>query len=163
MCLGYALTVHRFAAFPLRTAGAWPSGRPIVAFVASIFFVAVLAAQAQESIEPDILPSLAEPPASSVEPPPSTSAEALPAVPESLPSAPVEPLPSPAASLPSSEEAFPASRQSLSSSMNYTGGDTTVARPPLAAGPHGVFPGGEPIQSGEPLAIYSKFAATGRW
>jgi len=162
MCLGYALTVHRFAAFPLRTAGAWPSGRPIVAFVASIFFVAVLAAQAQESIEPDILPSLAEPPASSVEPPPSTSAEALPAVPESLPSAPVEPLPSPAASLPSSEEAFPASRQSLSSSMNYTGGYTTVVPAPVATGPNGVFPGGEPIESGEPRRIYYKFGLTVR-
>src|SRR5213080_4833216 len=162
MCLGYALTVHRFAAFPLRTAGAWPSGRPIVAFVASIFFVAVLAAQAQESIEPDILPSLADPPASSVEPPPSTSAEALPAVPESLPSAPLEPLPSPAASLPSSEEGFPASRQSLSSSMNYTGGYTTVVPAPVATGPNGVFPGGEPIESGEPRRLYYKFGLTVR-
>src|SRR5437867_10203541 len=162
MCLGYALTVHRFAAFPLLTAGAWPSGRLIVAFVASLFFVAVLAAHARESIEPDILPSLAEPPASSVEPPPSTSAEALPAVPESLPSAPVEPLPSPAASLPSSEEAFPASRQSLSSSMNYTGGYTTVVPAPVATGPSGVFPGGEPIESGEPRRLYYKFGLTVR-
>jgi len=162
MCPGYALTVYRFAAFPLRTAGAWLSGRRIIAFVASVFFVAVLAAQAQELIEPDILPSLAEPPASSVGPPPSASAEALPAVPESLPSAPVEPLPSPAASLPSSEEAFPSSRQSLSSSMNYTGGYTTVVPAPVATGPNGIFPGGEPIESGEPRRLYYKFGLTVR-
>jgi len=37
--------------------------RPALAFVAGIFFAAVLAAQAQESVEPDILPSLTEPPA----------------------------------------------------------------------------------------------------
>ena len=162
MCPGYALTVHPFAAFPLRTAGARLIGRPIVALVASIFFVAVLAAQAQESIEPDILPSLAEPPASSVEPPPSTSAEPLPAAPQSLPSASVEPLPSPAASLPSSEEAFPSLRQPLSSSMNYTGGYTTVVPAPVATGPSGVFPGGEPIESGEARRIYYKFGLTVR-
>ena len=162
MCPGYALTVHRFAAFPPRTASARLIGRPIVAFVVAIFFVAVLAAQAQESIEPDILPSLAEPPASSVEPPPSTSAEPLPAVTESLPSVPAEPLPSPAASLPSSEEAFPSSLRPLSSSTNYTGGYTTVVPAPLATGPNGVFPGGEPVESGEPRRIYYKFGLTVR-
>lgn len=168
MCPGYALTVHRFAAFPLRTAGARLIGRPIVAFVAGIFFVAVLAAHAQESIEPDILPSLAEPPASSVEPPPSTSAQPLPAVPESLPSAPAEPLPSPEASLPSSEEAFPSSRQPLLSSMNYTGGYTTVVPGQVATGPNGVvsgrdvFPSGEAIESGEPRRLYYKFGLTVR-
>ena len=162
MCPGYALTVHRFAAFPLRTAGVRLISRSIVAFVVGIFFVAVLAARAQESIEPDILPSLAEPPASSVEPPPPTSAEPLPAVTESLPPAPAEPLPSPAASLPSSEEAFPSSRQSLSSSMNYTGGYTTVVPAPVATGPNGVFPGGEPIESGEARRIYYKFGLTVR-
>lgn len=162
MCPGYALTVHRFAAFPLRTAAVRLISRSIVAFVVGIFFVAVLAARAQESIEPDILPSLAEPPASSLEPPPSTSAEPLPAVAESLPPAPAEPLPSPAASLPSSEEAFPSSRQSLSSSMNYTGGYTTVVPAPVATGPNGVFPGGEPIESGEARRIYYKFGLTVR-
>jgi hypothetical protein len=162
MCPGYALTVHRSAAFPLRTAGVRLISRSIVAFVVGIFFVAVLAARAQESIEPDILPSLAEPPASSVEPPPSTSAEPLPAVTESLPPAPAEPLPSPAASLPSSEEAFPSSQQSLSSSMNYTGGYTTVVPAPVATGPNGVFPGGEPIESGEARRIYYKFGLTVR-
>jgi len=162
MCRGYALTVHRFATFPLRTADARRIACPIVAVVACIFFVALLPAQAQESIEPDILPSLAEPPAASVEPPPSTSAEPLPAVPQSLPSAPVEPLPSPAASLPSSDEAFPPLRQSLSSSMNYTGGYTTVVPAPVATGPSGVFPGGEPIESGEPRRIYYKFGLTVR-
>jgi Putative beta-barrel porin 2 len=162
MCPGYALTVDRFAAFPLRTAGARLIGRPIVAFVVGVFFVAVLAAQAQESIEPDILPSLAEPPASSVEPPPSTSGQSLPAVAESLPSAPAEPLPSPEASLPSSEEAFPSSRQPLLSSMNYTGGYTTVVPAPVATGPNGVFPGGEAIESGEPRRLYYKFGLTVR-
>ena len=164
----HALTVHPFAAFPLRTAGARLIASPIVAFVACIFFVAVLAAQAQESIEPDILPSLAEPPTSSVEPPPATSPEPLPAVPESLPSAPAEPLPSSEPPLPSSEEAFPSSSQPLSSSMNYTGGYTTVAPAPVATGPNGVvygrdvFPGGEPIESGEPRRIYYKFGLTVR-
>src|ERR1043166_3412756 len=134
MCPGYALTVHRFAAFPLRTAGARLIGRPIVTFVAGIFFVAVLAAQAQESIEPDILPSLAEPPPAPTESWPSASTEPLPAVPQSLPSAPAEPLPSSEAPLPSSEEAFPSSRQLLSSSMNYTGGYTTVVPAPVATG-----------------------------
>ena len=162
MCPGYALTVHHFAESPLRTGAARLISRSIVAFVVGIFFVAVLAARAQESIEPDVLPSLAEPPASSVEPPPSTSAEPLPAVTESLPPAPAEPLPSPAASLPSSEEAFPSSRQSLSSSMNYTGGYTTVVPAPVATGPNGVFPGGEPIESGEARRIYYKFGLTVR-
>ena len=162
MCPGYALTVHPPTAFPLRTAGARLIRRPVVGFVASIFFVAVLAAQAQESIEPDILPSLAEPPPASVEPPPSTSAEPLAAVPQSFPSAPEEPLPSSESSLPSSEEAFPSLRQPLSSSMNYTGGYTTVVPAPVATGPNGVFPGGEPIESGEPRRLYYKFGLTVR-
>jgi hypothetical protein len=162
MYLGYALTDHRFATFPLRTAG------PIVAFVAGIFFAAVLAAQAQESIEPDILPSLAEPPPAPTESSSSASTEKLPATPQSSPSAPAEPLPSSEPPLPSSEEAFPSSRQPLSSSMNYTGGYTTVVPAPVAAGPNGVvygrdvFPGGEPIESGEPRRIYYKFGLTVR-
>jgi hypothetical protein len=168
MYLGYALTDRRFATFPLRTAGARLIARPIVAFVAGIFFAAVLAAQAQESIEPDILPSLAEPPASSVEPPPSTPSEPLPASPQSLPSNRAERLPSSEPPLPSSEEAFPSSSQPLSSSMNYTGGYTTVVPAPVPAGPNGVvygrdvFPGGEPIESGEPRRIFYKFGLTVR-
>jgi hypothetical protein len=159
---GYALTDHRFAPFALR-----PIARAIVVFVAGIFFAAVLAAQAQESIEPDILPSLAEPPPSSVEPPPSTSAEPSPALPQSLSSNTAEPLPSSEPSLPSSEEAFPSSPQSLSSSMNYTGGYTTVVPAPVPAGPNGVvdtrvFPGGEVIYSGEPRRIYYKLGLTVR-
>ena len=74
MCLGYALTVHRFAVLPHRTASARLIARPIVAVVAAIFVAGVLAAQAQESIEPDILPSLAEPPPVATESLPSTSA-----------------------------------------------------------------------------------------
>src|ERR1041385_6015893 len=168
MCPGYALTVHRFAVLPLPTAGAELIPRPIVAFVAGIFFAVALAAQAQESIEPDILPSLAEPPASSVESPPSTSMEPLPAVTQSSPSAPAEPLPSSEPPLPSSEEAFPSSSQSLSSSMNYTGGYTTVVPAPVATGPNGVvygrdvFPAGESIESGEPRRLYYKFGLTVR-
>jgi hypothetical protein len=113
MCPGYALTVHRFAAFPPRTAGARLIARPIVALVASIFFAAVLAAQAQESIEPDILPSLAESPPAPTETLPSTSTEPPPALPQSAPSIAPEPLPSSEAALPSSEEAFPSSPKPL--------------------------------------------------
>jgi hypothetical protein len=169
MRLGYALTVHRFAVLPLPTAGAELIARSIVALVAGIFFAAALAVQAQESIEPDILPSLAEPPASSMEPPPpSTSMEPLPAVTQSSPSAPAEPLPSSEPPLPSSEEAFPSSPQPLSSSLNYTGGYTTVVPAPVATGPNGavygrdVFPGGETIESGEPRRLYYKFGLTVR-
>src|ERR1700757_2378310 len=100
MRTGLALTIHRFAPFPRRMARY--TGREVVrprlAFVAGIFFAAVLAAQAQESVEPDVLPSLAEPPASSAEPTTSTPAEAVPALPQSLPQ---EALPSSAPSLPS--------------------------------------------------------------
>ena len=168
MCLGYALTVHRLVVLPLRTAGAWLIARAIVVFVACILFGGVFAAQAQESIEPDILPSLAEPPASPVEPPPSTSAEPLPAVTQSSPSVPAEPPPSSEPPLPSSEEAFPSSREPLSSSMNYTGGYTTVVPAPVATGPNGVvygrdvFPGGEPIESGESRPFYYKLGLTVR-
>jgi Putative beta-barrel porin 2 len=165
MCLGYALTTHRFAVIPLRPAGARLLARPIVAFVAGIFFAAVLAAHAQESVEPDILPSLAEPPPSSVGPPPSTSAEPSQSLPQSLPSNTAEPLPSSEPPLPSSEEAFPSSREPLSPSMNYTGGYTTVVPAPVPAGPNGVvdtrvFPGGETIYSGEPRRLYYKFGLT---
>jgi len=46
--------------------------------------------------------------------------------------------------------------------MNYTGGYTTVVPAPVATGPSGVFPGGEPIESGEPRRIYYKFGLTVR-
>ncbi|HEY4256024.1 MAG TPA: hypothetical protein VGM66_02300, partial [Candidatus Udaeobacter sp.] len=163
MSSGFALTICRFAPFPLR-----PIARPTLVFVAGIFFAAVLAAQAQESIEPDILPSLAEPPPSSVQPPPSTSAEPLPALPQSLPSNTAEPLPSSEPVLPSSEEAFPSSPQPLSSSMNYTGGYTTVVPAPVPAGPNGVvygrdaFPGSETLDSGEQRRFYYKLGLTVR-
>src|SRR5947209_12877589 len=146
---GFALTTHRFAAFPLRTAIDTAgeitrplTQRPILALVAGIFFAAVLAAQAQEPVEPDVLPSLAEPPPASAESLPSTSAEPLPALPQSLPSTPAEPLPS-------SEQAFPSSPEPLSSSTNYTTAQTNVIAPPTATGPYGgfdnknVFPGGQ--------------------
>jgi len=160
---GYALTVHRFAAFPLRTAGA----RLIVAFVAGIFLAAVLAAQAQESIEPDILPSLAEPSPAPTESLPSTSTEPPPALPQSAPSTAPEPLPSSEAALPSSEEAFPSSHEALSSSMNYTGGYTTVVPAPVATGPNGVvygrdvFPGAD-IDSGGQRPFYYRLLLTVR-
>jgi hypothetical protein len=160
---GYALTVHRFAAFPLRTAGA----RLIVAFVAGIFLGAVLAAQAQESIEPDILPSLAEPSPAPTESLPSTSTEPPPALPQSAPSTAPEPLPSSEAALPSSEEAFPSSHEPLSSSMNYTGGYTTVVPAPVATGPNGVvygrdvFPGAD-IDSGGQRRFYYRLLLTVR-
>jgi len=167
MCPGYALTVHRLAAFPLRTAGARLIARPIVALVACIFLAGVLAAQAQESIEPDILPSLAEPPPAPTESLPSTSTEPPPALPQSVPSIAPEPLPSSEAALPSSEEAFPSSPKPLSSSMNYTGGYTTVVPAPVPAGPNGVvsardvFPGAQ-IESGEPRRFYYRLLLTVR-
>ena len=166
MCPGYALTVNRFAAFPLRTAGARLIARPIVALVAGIFFAAILAAQAQESIEPDILPSLAEPPPAPTESLPSTSTEPPPALPQSAPSIAPEPLPSSQAALPSSEEAFPSSPRPLWSSTNYTGGYTTVVPAPVPAGPYGgvvggnVFPGGETLDSGEPRRFHYAFGLT---
>src|SRR6266513_862105 len=157
MRTGLALIIHRFAPFPLGTTtdtvGKIYSPfirRPILALVAGIFFAAVVASQAQESIEPDVLPSLTEPPAASAEAPPSASTEPLPALPQSLPSTAAEPVPSAAEPLPSSEQAFPSSPQPLSPSMNYTTAQTTVIPQPVAAGPYGrgthdVFPAGEGI------------------
>jgi hypothetical protein len=165
MRTGFDSIIHRFAPFPLRTTTdteiTHPLGRrSTLAIVAGIFFAVVLAAQAQESIEPDVLPSLAEPQASSAEAPPSTSAEPLPAIAQSLPSAPAEPLPS-------SEEAFPSSPEPLSSSTNYTTAQTVIA-PPTAAGPYGgvnsknVFPSGETISSGEPRRFHYELRLTVR-
>src|SRR5437016_5092207 len=142
MRTGFASIIRRFASFPLRTsiesAGeiSRPVSRPTLAFVAGIFLAAVLVSQAQESVEPDVLPSLAEP-SSSAESLTSTSAEPLPASSQSLPSIAPEPLPSSAPSLPSSEEAFPSSNDPWSSSTNYTAAQTNAIPPPRAAGPYG--------------------------
>src|SRR5213594_3752635 len=151
MSSGLPSIIHRFAPF-----------------VAGIFFAAVLAAQAQESIEPDVLPSLAEPSASSAEAQPSTSTEPLPTLAQSMPSAPAEPLPSSAESLPSPEQAFPSSPEPLSSSTNYTTAQTNVIAPPVAAGPPGafngknVFPGGETVSSAEPRRFHYELRLTVR-
>src|SRR5438094_1216810 len=150
MSSGLPSIIHRFAPF-----------------VAGIFFAAVLAAQAQESIEPDVLPSLAEPSASSAEAQPSTSAEPLPTLAQSSPSAPAEPLPSSAESLPSSEQAFPSTPEPLSSSTNYTTAQTNVVPAPVPAGPYGqvgknVFPGGETISSSEPRRFHYELRLTVR-
>jgi hypothetical protein len=160
MCPGYALTVNRFAAFPLPTADARLIGRPIVAFVAGIFFAAVIAAQAQESIEPDVLPSLAEPPSSSAESLPSTPGDTPTASSQSLSSITPEPLPS-------SGEAFPSSADPWSSSTNYTAAQTDAISSPAAAGPYGggldgknVFAGGVP--SGEPRRFHYHLQLTVR-
>jgi hypothetical protein len=181
MRTGFALIIHRFAPFPpgttTDTVGKIYSPlirRPILAFVAGIFFAAVLATQAQESIEPDVLPSLAEPPAPSAEAPPSVSTESsvstepLPALPQSLPPTPSEPVPSAPEPLPSSEQAFPSSQKPLSSSINYTGGYTTVVPQPVAAGPYGgggtynVFPAGETIFSHEGGLFHYQLSLTVR-
>jgi hypothetical protein len=172
MRTGIALTLHRFAPLLLRTSVQTAGeitravARPALAFAAGIFFAAVLPAEAQESIEPDVLPSLAEPSVSSAEPPPSTSTEPLPALPQSLPSAPEEPLPSAAQSLPPSEEAFPSSPEPWSSSTNYNTAQTNVIAPPTAVGPYGgsknVFPGGETISSGEPRRFHYELRLTVR-
>src|SRR6266699_685836 len=173
MRTGFASIIRRFASFPLRTsiesAGeiSHPVGRPTLAFVAGIFFAAVLAAQAQESVEPDVLPSLAEP-SSSAESLPSTSAEPLPASSQSLSSIAPEPLPSSAPAVPSSEEAFPSSPEPWSSSTNYTAAQTNAIPPPTAGGPYGgvdtknVFPSGEITSSGEPRRFHYELRLTVR-
>src|SRR5438067_12727045 len=160
-----------------------------LALIAGIFFAAVFATQAQESIEPDVLPSLAEPPAASAEAPTSVSTEPLPALPQSLPytaaepvpsaaepvpsaAEPVpsaaEPVPSAAEPLPSSEQAFPSSPQPLSPSTNYTTAQTTVVPAPVAAGPYGgtynVFPAGEAISpSGRAFHYALSLTVRGVW
>src|SRR6266513_2516290 len=155
MRTGLALIIHRFAPFPLGTTtdtvGKIYSPfirRPILALVAGIFFTAVVASQAQESIEPDVLPAL----------------------PQSLPSTAAEPVPSAAEPLPSSEQAFPSSPQPLSPSMNYSGGYTTVVPAPVAAGPYGrggtynVFPTGETISpSGRIFHYELRLTVRGVW
>jgi hypothetical protein len=173
MRTGFALIIHRFAPFPLRTttdtAGTITNPlarRSVLTFVAGIFFVAVLATQAQESVEPDVLPSLAEPPAASAEAPPSASTDPFPALPQSLPTTPAEPLPSSEAPVPSSEQAFPSSPDPWSSSTNYTTAQTNAMPPQTAAGPYGgsknVFPAGETISSGEPRRFHYELRLTVR-
>jgi hypothetical protein len=170
---GFASIVQRLAPFSLGVATDIAAEitrplvrRPVLAVVAGIFFTAVVAAQAQESVEPDVLPSLAEPPAASAEAPPSASTDPFPALPQSVPSTASEPLPSSAEPLPSSEQAFPSSPEPLSSSTNYTTAHTNVIPPPSAAGPYGgsknVFPGGETISSGEPRRFHYELRLTVR-
>jgi len=169
MRTGLPSIIHRFAPLLLRSSIAnGDITRPVLALVAGIFFAAVLAAQAQESVEPDVLPSLAEQPPASAESVPAASTEPLPALPQSMPSAPAEPLPSSAESLPSPEQAFPSSPEPLSSSTNYTTAQTNVIAPPVAAGPPGafngknVFPGGETVSSAEPRRFHYELRLTVR-
>ncbi|HEX4697417.1 MAG TPA: outer membrane beta-barrel protein [Candidatus Udaeobacter sp.] len=172
------MRIPRPVGFSLRTVintcGAVTNPRTLV-FVAGIFFAAIVAAQAQESIEPDVLPSLAEPPAASAGASPSVSTESSPALPQSLPSTPAEPAPSarqPAAyapePLPSSEQAFPSSPEPLSRSTNYISAQTTVIPPPVASGPYGgtynVFPGAETAYtSGRPFHYELSLTVRGVW
>jgi hypothetical protein len=137
--------------------------------VAGIFLAAVLAAQAQESIEPDVLPALAEPPLPTAESPPAVSSQSLPPSSQSTQSTPVAPLPAETEPLPSSEEAMPSLRQPLSSLMNYTAAQETVIPAPVAAGPYGgvvdtrgVFPGAETIYSNETSRFHYAFGLTVR-
>src|SRR6266540_384666 len=172
MRTGFALISYRHAPFllqtPIDTSGEIirSLARPILAFAAGIFLAAALAAQAQESIEPDVLPSLAEPPSSSVESLPSTPAEPLAASSQSSPSIAPEPLPSSEAAVPSSEQAFPSSADPWSSSTNYTAAQTNTIPPPSAAGPYGaldsknVFAG--EASSGEPRRFHYRLQLTVR-
>src|SRR6478736_8591239 len=113
---GYALYIHRFTHRIV--------GRTSV-LVAAMFFVVVLAAQAQESVEEVALPPWSEPTLPSSEPVPSTQAAPLPPAPEPVTSAPeplpptaTETLPSSSESLPSTEQAFPSSTNPWSPSRN---------------------------------------------
>jgi Putative beta-barrel porin 2 len=141
--------------------------RFLLALVAGISLTSAFTTQAQESIEPDVLPSLTEvPPPASTESPPLPS-QSLPSLPQSAASTttaealPPEPLPS-------SEQAFPSSPEPLSPSTNYTTAQTTVIPPPVAAGPYGgggsknVFPAGETISSGEPRRFHYELRLTVR-
>ena len=149
MRLGFALTSYRSAQQPPRRMARETAGKitlPALAFVAGIFFAAVLAAQAQESVEPDILPSLTEPPAAPAESWPSAPAEPLPTLAESSAPAPAEalpssaePLPSSAEPLPSAEQAFPSSPEPLSPSTNYTTAQTSLVPSAAPLAPHGAL------------------------
>jgi hypothetical protein len=175
---GFALTCHRFATFPPRTAidvGSRitkPPGRSTIAFAAGIFFVAVFAAQAQESIEPDVLPGLAEPPPTTTTPEalPSASTDPFASSPQTSLSAAAQPVPSSTnemAPLPSSEDAFPSSPEPLSSSMNYSTAQTSLVPAPVAIGPPGAFDAknvfaGNEISLGEPRRFHYRFQLTVR-
>src|SRR5215217_191937 len=161
---GYALYIHRFAYMIM--------GRTS-ALVAAMFFVVVLAAQAQESIEEVATPPWSEPTLPSSEPAPSTQAAPLPAAPEPVSSASeplsstsADSLPSSSEPLPSSEQAFPSSRNPWSPSTNYTTAQTTAIPPPVATGPYGgsynAFPAGETVYSGEPRRFHYLFSLTVR-
>jgi hypothetical protein len=173
---GHGMYIHRFAPFSARTAASTAAGiaHLIVgrtsALVAAIFFAAVLAAQAQESIEEAALPPWSEPTLPSSEPAPSTQAAPLPSAPEPLPSTPAEPLPSSSAPLPSSEEAFPSSSDPWSSSGNYSTAQTSVIGPPAAGAPYGGFSTkniavGEGPPTGEPRRFHYGllFTVRGVW
>src|SRR6266536_3522897 len=157
MRLGFALTSHRAAQRQRRMARetAGEITRPVLVFTAGIFCAAVLAAQAQESVEPDILPSLTEPPAAPA---------------ESWPSAPAEPLPSSAEPLPSSEQAFPSSPEPLSPSTNYSTAQTSLIPSAAPIGPFGgidsknVFPAPdkEIVSSGAACGFHWAFGLTVR-
>ena len=165
---GFASITYRsiISQYPTTNRNEKPARRAPFAFVAGIFLVAVLATQAQESVEPDVLPSLAEPSAASTEAPRSASTEALPALPQSLPSTSAEPLPSSTEPLPSSAQAFPSSPNSWSSSTNYTEAQINGIPPPTATGPYGgsenAFKGGEIASSGEPRRFHYELRLTVR-
>ena len=167
MCPGYALYIRRFAYMIV--------GRTSV-LVAAMFFAAILATQAQESVEEVALPPWSEPTLPSNEPVPSTQAAPLPPAPEPVtsvaepvPPATSEPLPSSSEPLPSSEQAFPSSRDPWSSSTSYTAAQTSVVPAPVATGPYGggsynVFPGGETIYpSGRNFHYVLRLTVRGVW
>src|SRR5215471_2593305 len=172
MRLGYALYILYFAHLIVERTSV---------LVAAMFFVVVVATQAQESTEEVALPAWSEPTLPSSEPAPSTQSAPLPSTPESLPSAPepppsapepmastsAEPLPSSSESLPSSEQAFPSLGGPLSiSTPNYTTGYTEVVPAPVATGPYGgsynVFPAGETVYSGESRRFHYMLSLTVR-
>ncbi|MFL6501156.1 MAG: hypothetical protein ACJ8LL_10660 [Candidatus Udaeobacter sp.] len=141
--------------------------------VAAMFFAAVLATQAQESIEEVALPPWSEPTLPSTEPAPPTQAAPLPpttetvtSAPEPLPSTPAESLPSSSEPLPSSEQAFPSSPDPWSSSTKYSTAQTTAVPPPVATGPYGgsynAFPAGETVYSGETRRFHYQLSLTVR-
>jgi hypothetical protein len=112
---GYGVYTGRSASFSAHTSAATAAkimhliaGRTR-AFVVAIFFVVVLTAQAQESVQEVALPPWSEPTLPSMEPALSTQAAPIPSVAEQLPSTLAEPLPTSTEPLPSSEEAFPSS------------------------------------------------------
>jgi hypothetical protein len=173
---GYALYIRRFALFSACSAAATAAeiahliaGR-IPAFVAAIFFAAVVAAQGQESVQEVALPPWSEPTLPSNEPAASTQAEALPSAAEPLLSTPAESLPTSSEPLPSSDQAFPSSPDPWSSSTNYTTAQTSAMSAPAAGGPYGGFSTknvavGEGPSSGEPRRFHYGllFTVRGVW